>query len=610
MFVKRFRYSIVQSSAMVDATTVFFINYETLGIMYSQAASSCAASIHEAFGAYLARFDEITQAAQQRFLSRDWLGLRADTTQRLDLYPNIINHTESVIQKRLRSSIQDKRVWAMVKTIYAQSLKTCQNQELAKTFFNSVTRRIFHTVGIDPRIEFVGTDFDVPAVSSPPADCPCRTYQVQNDPDQALQRVISDYGLKISEPHPQEVVCRIREILTARIDAMPLSPENLRLEMLAPVFYRQQSAFLIGRLTNGIQVCPVVLALLHPPGGIEIDAFLVDEASVSILFSFTRSAFHVKIKRFQPMVDFLKSILPSKPSAEICSALGHYNHGKTEFYRDWIRYTAQCQPDRFQITPGVPGMVMIVFDMPNRNLVVKLIRDHFRNPKTTTRQGVIAQYDFVFKHARVGRLIEAQSFEHLSLDRCCFSDDLLDELLREASQTVRLENGQVDIAHAYVERRVTPLDLYLKTADAQAAEAAVIDLGHAIKDLASSNIFPGDMLLKNFGVTRHGRVVFYDYDELSPLTDCNFRSLPEPRSDLDEMASEPWFFVGENDVFPEEFVNFMGLSSRLKQVYIAHHGDLFTPQFWKSAQKAIRAGQMPYILPYHAKHRLRPDPPL
>jgi len=250
------------------------------------------------------------------------------------------------------------------------------------------------------------------------------------------------------------------------------------------------------------------------------------------------------------------------------------------------------------------GMVMVVFDLAGYELVVKLIRDRFDTPKKTSREKVMQQYDFVFHHYRVGRLIEAHAFEHLSFDRCLFPDDLLDWLVDEAGRTVHLDRDRVIIDHAYLERRVTPLDIFLAEESGPKAETAVVDFGNAIKDLAFADIFPGDMLLKNFGVTRHGRVVFYDYDEIVPLTACRFRKIPQARTDLEEMSDEPWYLVGDGDVFPEEFSRFLGLSPAHRDLFLSRHADLLTPDFWTAVQEEIRDGRIRHIRPYHDRYRL------
>jgi isocitrate dehydrogenase kinase/phosphatase len=177
-------------------------------------------------------------------------------------------------------------------------------------------------------------------------------------------------------------------------------------------------------------------------------------------------------------------------------------------------------------------------------------------------------------------------------------------LHRDAAETVRIEGEDVVIKHAYVERRIRPLNLFLAEENTDAVKAAARDYGQAMKDLAASNIFPGDLFTKNFGVTRHGRVVFYDYDELSFVTDCNFRKLPEATPPEEEMAAEPWFSVGENDIFPEEFPAFLRLPEPAQSAFLEHHGDLFRPEFWRTVQEKLRAGERPEIFPYRPERRL------
>ena len=351
---------------------------------------------------------------------------------------------------------------------------------------------------------------------------------------------------------------------------------------------------------------PFVLALANDHHGIVVDAVLLDENDVSILFSFTRSYFHVDINRPYDLVRFLKSIMPRKRIAELYISIGFNKHGKTELYRDLLHHIATSD-DQFEPARGEEGMVMSVFTLPAYDLVFKVIKDHFAYPKNITRQGVMAKYRLVFKHDRAGRLIDAQEFEYLKFDRKRFSGKLLDNLLKQAAHTVNIRNDHIVINHVYVERRVIPLNIYVQEAGEEAARAAIIDYGNAIKDLAATNIFPGDLFLKNFGVTRHGRVVFYDYDELCLLTGCTFRKLPPPRSYEDELSDEPWFTTGENDIFPEEFRHFLGLQDDLRDVFIAHHSDLFEVEFWESIQERLRNGEIIDISAYPPGRRLRKE---
>jgi len=311
----------------------------------------------------------------------------------------------------------------------------------------------------------------------------------------------------------------------------------------------------------------------------------------------------VDVERPYALVHFLKEIMPRKRVAELYISLGYNKHGKTELYRDLHRHLA-ASSDQFAIAPGERGLVMVVFTLPSYDVVFKIIKDSFDYPKMTTRRQVMNRYQLVFKHDRGGRLIDAQEFEHLRFDRDRFSPALLAELLRVAASTVTVDGDSVVIQHLYTERRLTPLNLYLHQVATERAVEAVVDYGQAIKDLAATNIFPGDILLKNFGVTRHGRVVFYDYDELCLITDCNFRRMPQGRTADEDLAPEPWFSVGENDVFPEELATFLGLPRDLRPVFTAAHGELFGVDYWETMKARHLAGEVIDVLPYRESRRL------
>jgi len=375
------------------------------------------------------------------------------------------------------------------------------------------------------------------------------------------------------------------------------------LDVLRPVFFRNKAAYVIGRGRRGKRVVPVVLALVAGAGGLSVDAVLTTEAEVSVVFSFARWYFHSEIDSPREVIGFLRSILPRKRISELYNSLGYGNHGKTELYRELMAQIAGSK-DRFVVAPGKRGLVMEVFTLPSFEYVFKVIRDRFPPQKEATREKVMATYRQVLQHDRVGRLIDFQEFEHLTFPRSRFDPALLDELLRVAAGSTTVRGDEVIVRHSYVQRRVTPLDVYLRQASAGEAEAAVLDWGRCLKDLGSANVFPGDILLKNFGVTRHGRVVFYDYDEFSPLTACNFRSKPPARGEEDEMSAEPWYTVAEGDVFPEELRSFLGFDGHLREVFVREHGELFDPACWKSLQERNVSGEVIDFFPYAEANRL------
>jgi isocitrate dehydrogenase kinase/phosphatase len=567
----------------------------------SRLANHGANAIWQAFDNYCSQFNEITKRARYNFENCDWHKSQADALERLNLYKKIIDQVVTEVCQMLDPRRDDKLLWASIKAVYSGLIAGRDDWELAETFFNSVTRRIFTTVGLDPQIEFVATDFE-----SPPTPSQQPVFQVYNHgaPIPGLiETILKDYAFQTPYEDLERDVRAITEYIEHYLHDNKLPQKVERIEMIRSVFYRRKGAYLVGRIFSGSRLIPFGLALLNSPGGLMIDAVMLGENEVAILFSFTRSYFHVEAERPYDLVRFLKSLMPNKRVAELYISIGYNKHGKTELYRDLLNHLETTE-DKFEIAKGERGMVMVVFNLPSFDVVFKLIKDHFDYPKTSTRREVMQQYHMVFQHDRAGRLVDAQEFEHLKFERNRFTDDLLTELLKVAAQTVTVEGDNVIVKHCYVERRVTPLNLYVHQVDEDRAKAAVIDCGNAIKDLAATNIFTGDMLLKNFGVTRHGRVVFYDYDELCMVTDCSFRIMPETDED-DELYAEPSFAVGENDVFPEEFTRFLGLRGGLRETFVQHHRDLFGVEFWQKMQALIKAGEIIDIYPYGQQRRLK-----
>lgn len=569
----------------------------------SRLANVGATAIYEAFKTYGATFQAITQRAPKRFEQQDWHGRRADAEERLELYKTIIDQIVCEICSLLADRLCDKLVWASMKAVYSGLIAHRDEWELAETFFNSVTRRIFTTVGVDPQIEFVTTDYQSPP--TPSRRKVYHSYKVSQPTAELCRQIIRHYHPTATFAHLeadcQLMAARIQETLAAQ------GVQMQRIDMVKSGFYRSHAAYLVGRIQAGGQMIPCVFCLLHNNEGIYVDSVLLTASSVSILFSFTRSYFHVTVDRPFDLVKFIRTLIPQKRVAEIYISLGYNKHGKTELYRDILRHLAQSD-QQFQVAPGQKGMVMVVFSMADYDLVFKVIKDRFADPKKVTRQNVMQQYELVFRHDRAGRLVDAQSFEFLQFGRSRFDDALLSELLAVAERTIRVAEEAMIVGHAYVQRRVTPLDVYIRQANEAKARLAIVDYGQAIKDMAATNIFPGDMLLKNFGVTRHGRVVFYDYDELRPLTDCHFRRFPQAMTYEDELAAEPWFPIGEQDIFPEEFLRFMGLPPTLEHDFLAHHADLLDVAFWQTMQQRLQAGEYIHILPYSPAEQL-PHPP-
>ncbi len=574
----------------------------------ASAAARGADTIHWAFDEHRQRVRAITCRVQQRFERRDWAGIRQDTVERLGLHPRSIGRTCEALRDQLGERVADREVWTALKEAYTRTILGRNDFELAQTYFNSLTRRVFSHSGVDPAIDYVADEFPLPYRGWEMASA--RMYAVRRADPAVVAKILDDAGFRA----PFRDLAGDARLAAERIEQGLRetfgSEEIEALDILRPVFFRNKGAYVVGRARRGDRVMPLVLAIVNGEGvegGLAVDAVLHTEDETSVVFSFARWYFHALVESPREVIGFLSSILPRKRIAELYISLGYTKHGKTELYRDLMRHVASLDSP-FVVARGQRGLVMSVFTLPSYEFVFKLIKDAFPPQKAITREGVMEKYRQVLLQDRVGRLVDFQEYEHLTFPRARFAPGLLEELLRESGKTVSVRGDDVVIRHLYVERRVTPLDVYLKEAGPAESEAAVSDWGRSIKDLAAANIFPGDVLLKNFGVTRHGRVVFYDYDEVARLTDCHFRRFPESRHDFEEMSSETWFAVGEGDVFPEELRRFVGLEGRLLDTFVREHGDLFDVPFWRGMQDCNRKGELVDFFPYAGHRRLRAAP--
>ncbi|HWZ59086.1 MAG TPA: bifunctional isocitrate dehydrogenase kinase/phosphatase [Gemmatimonadaceae bacterium] len=549
--------------------------------------------LSDAFAAYHDSFRDITTRAQGHFERRDWGRAQADATGRLALYRVRVEQAVSDTRARLGQDIAaDPALWAAAKSRFA--VHTCDrpDAEIAQTFFNSVVRRVRGTVGSDPATEFSGA-----SLISANCEATCTTLDATRLDTDVIARMLRLFTWSV--PYADLAGDARTAAAIAGFGQRPIQG----LDVLCSVFYRNKGAYVVGRVRHAGGVTPLILALSNGPQGITIDAALPTADEASVVFGFSWSYFHVDIDRPGALVAFLSSLMPFRRVDELYTAVGYHRHGKTVFYHHLMQHLQH--PDaRFEVAEGEEGTVMSVFTLPSFNVVFKVIKDAFGPTKTTTRRGVMDRYQFVFVRDRVGRLADAQEFESLEFPVDRFSAELLTHLLSDCARTVRVDRDRVVIQHAYTERRVTPLNLFLKHADPAAARDAVLDYGNAIKDLAGADIFTGDMLLKNFGVTRHGRVICYDYDELALLNDCHIRRIPPPADNDEEMSAEPYFYVAPHDVFPEEFRSFLVPPGALRDAFLSAHADLLDVEYWREVQAKVRAGEVLDVFPYRPTRRL------
>ena len=561
----------------------------------------CARALVEAFARYNAEFRAITRRAPLRFDNRDWRGSQHDAVERIELYDRFVNQTIEELKEALGGRARERALWQEIHREFAAAITELPDPEFTKTFFSSVSRRLFGTVGVAPDIEFVATDLD--PLASVRSAVGTNTYLNHGSLPLLFEDLLGDVRFRSPWRDLDKSIAHVTTEVRSALAAEGEPRQVDRVEVIRPVFYQITRAYVVGRVVGRNFVLPLVIALKNTDGGVLVDAVMLSVDDISIVFSFTRSYFHVDLERVAEAVVFLRSIMPRKPVSELFTVLGRAKQGKTERYRELMRHMEQTQ-DQFTHAAGERGLVMVCFTLPSFDVVFKVIRDRFAYPKTVLRDEVMAKYRLVFIHDRAGRLVDAQEFRRLRFPRARFAPELLAELEAETGQTVHTDGEDLVFDHMYIERRMTPLNLYLRSASAADAEQAVLDYGQCIRDLAYTNIFPGDLLLKNFGVTRHGRVIFYDYDELCQVTDCTFRDVPEATNPEDEMRGEAWFYVAENDVFPETFLRFLAFSDSQRAALLRVHGEILTAAFWRSVQQRLREGEVVEVLPYQP-HRVR-----
>ena len=598
----------------------------------SSIAYDIAKAMMDGFNRHYRLFRTESGRAKHRFETADWHGQQRAQRERIEFYDLRVRECSMRLEREFKAGEQPMEVWQQVKLHYIGLLVDHHQPELAETFFNSVTTKILHRSYFQNDFIFVR-----PAVSTeyiendePEARPTYRAYYPDQDNMPAvLQALVSDFDLR----RPFEDLTRdcvfVHEAVRKRLGEVKLRA-NFQLQVLSGLFFRNKGAYIVGKIINGFNEEPFALPVLHNKAGrLVIDAALFGEDDLLMLFSFARAYFMVDMEVPSAYVQFLRSMMPRKPRNEMYSALGLQKQGKTLFYRDFLHHLRHST-DKFRIAPGIKGMVMLVFDLPSFPYVFKVIKDYYPPQKDTTREQIKGKYLLVKQHDRVGRMADTLEYSEVAFPRARFDDELIAEIEKFAPSQLEISDrdgdGQIEVIlkHVYIERRMIPLNIYLQEAfdlggnssagDIAAVRAreqierGVVEYGNAIKDLVAANIFPGDMLWKNFGITRHGKVVFYDYDEIEYITDCNFRKVPEPRNEEDEMSGEVWYKVGPKDVFPETFGPFLLGNPAVRGVFMKHHADLLEAAFWQGHKERIQAGHVFDVFPYEQEKRFARGP--
>jgi len=566
----------------------------------------------EGFQEYFQHFQHITAQAQELFETAQWTAIHHQSLMRLDYYKTDVLQTAEQIRMGMggangSATVHDLPFWQQLRKVFTVATINLPNRELAETYYNSVYCSLFDHRQISDAAMFVSSA-PLQDTQTGFGDIASNYFLSRQSTTSEITKVFNDIlnqpNFKLPyENRERDIHHLIQSWQEKILPELSVDATNIHLEILKPLFFRNKGTYIVGRLLHSQGLMPFVLPIIHnEQGAIYVDALIHEPDDVSLIFSFTRSYFMVESAVPSRIVYFLKTLLPNKELAELYNAIGLNKHGKTEFYRSFVDHLAHSS-DQFVLAPGIKGMVMSVFTLPSYEIVFKVIKDRFDPPKDMSRETVKEKYRMVSRHDRVGRIADTQEYSYFHFPRERFSTELIEELKTVAPSVLEFTDKEIIIKHLYTERKMTPLNLYLVTANAEQTEEVMDEYGNAIKQIASANIFPGDMLLKNFGVTRHGRVVFYDYDEICFLDECHFRKIPEPQTEEQALSSTPWYNVGPNDIFPEEFRLFFTGNPLARRLFEKHHSDLYDAGFWQNLQKNIASGKVEDMFPYRRKKR-------
>ncbi len=570
--------------------------------LYGTNAHQIALALIQGFNKHYTLFRQTCREAKTRFEQGDWLGVHKAVKERIRFYDDRVDECVERLRNDFDAGLIDQPTWQQIKLLYIGLLLNHKQPELAETFFNSVTTKILHRNYFHNDFIFVRPTVSTENIEAD-HDPTYRSYYAKEDGVRgAMLSIVRDFDWQRPFADLERDVDYVYQAIRRFLNGIPRREVNFQIQVLASAFYRNKAAYIIGKAVNGAAEYPFAIPVMHDEDGkLYLDTVLLDAWRIGLLFSLSRAYFMVDMEVPSGYVQFLRSILPAKPRSELYIMLGLGKQGKTMFFRDFI-YHLHHSEDKFIMAPGIRGLVMLVFTLPSYPYVFKIIRDVFGASKNMDRATVKKKFMLVKQVDRVGRMADTLEFSNVLFPLNRFDPEILDELEKLAPSCYEIDGEQLIIKHLYIERRMEPLNIHLermeRSNNIEGLEHAIKEYGSAIRELAQANIFPGDMLWKNFGITRFGRVVFYDYDEIEYMTDCNFRRIP-PAPDFEtEMSGEVWYAVAKNDVFPEEFATFLLASPIVRKIFYKYHADLLSPKFWQEAQQKIRAGHVEDFFPY------------
>ena len=506
---------------------------------------------------YVQQFNSITGTADERFRNQLWMKQQLAVKQRLDALSELHHKLTDEIALQNFSDIDQKLLYDHLQHIHLPVQQAGG--------FHALVSEVWRTLG--------WMEYEIPEPDED--DFSAILAKVSGCANDMLRSIFQQLPWSSAIHNLAGLTKRIAEHIESKLGALE------SISYYSHIFYRNQHAYLMAVAHNPKQSSAFILPFIQTPHGITCDAVIMGEQDMIQVFSFSRSYFQVVCEHPFQLINFLNHWMPAKSKAQLFINLGYADWGKHLLLRDLLIHRNSTH-EMFDFAPGIRGLVMIVFTLPKSNLVLKVIRDTPKPPKENTKEDVITKYNLVATSDRAGRVADAQRYARIDLPAEFFSTELLTELLNQAPSSCQRRGDVIILSDIYLERKLIPMNIYI-TQQPEIADKIILDYGRAIEEMASTNLFPGDLLIKNFGISQEQRVIFYDYDEVCRVTECEFLSLPK---NWEEEGVVQNMVVYPHQVFPEEFPKFL-LPIHQRKVLVEQFPHLFTPLYWKQLQQNL-----------------------
>ena len=585
--------------------------------LYSQLelAESTAPSLDIAARLVLAVFDDFYQAlceyphrAQRAFENMDPQDSVGISHERLRLYSDFILAHGPRIKSAFPQLAEDAGLWDQFDQLFRVLIAARYEADIAFGFAHSIRRNIFHGVW-----KPVAYTFSRPVRNRYMSMAQAHQRFELGDGlspslfTTALQILRFKAPFRDLHGDAQAVSERCKQLLqSAESDV----GEPVALEILEGGFFRDITAFLVGRLEwSSGRFTPFVLALLNSDDGIYVDALLHETSDVHNLFSSTLANFHVTNPLYYQICVFLYSLMPLRPLGLHYSTIGFNHVGKVAIIND-IEQQLQETSSHFASSPGFDGTVAIGFTFESCTYHLKVIRDtptkSYKWGEFAGVEAVLDKYKTVHEINRTGSMLDNVMYFNLKMDRAFFAEELLDDLIQNASQSVQVEKEWVLFKALIVQLKIIPLPVYFETATEAQTRQVVENLGHCIKNNIAGNIFNKDLDARNYGVGRFNKVFLFDYDAVEKLTDITLDTnlnMEEGEEDIPD-----WFFSDQFVFLPEELESGLQITGRAARRHFRdYHADILTLDYWQNAQQSLLQGEVLGLRTYPGARKLKQE---